>query len=533
MNISKLTKIFFFPLIFLIIFILIELTLVISNYSPIPKPFTRVQIGGTTYYKDNPEYLASFLQETNTFIPFTERNIFLAKKPASAMRGFVIGGSAAAGYPFESNQSFSKLLEKALEASGQFPQVEIINLAFPGFATDQLVKIVNDILRYQPNFVIAYTGENEFAPLIIPTQKKKPILKTVQFLSNLKRNHSISQNDGFFLDVQTENASSIDHRQATENFINNIQSIANLYEKKKTPLIIMEGANNLVDCAPFQSRLDQELIDFIREFAHAIAEQKKAQLPSLISKTQTLDAYRGNANLHFLNGLAIDILEKESTEALASYFRAIELDQLQIRFSTELFTMLLLDPLMQKREYQYVQITSLPQLILQDNPYLVLSNLIFTDHINLNQKGHKIAAEYLCGILSKAFPNMKTSTFKTFFEKDLNQLSKKINSTDTDLFAAFLQTYDITQSHAFKEKLFPFVAEPIISLDNQHIKEQTLYELTKNLVSKDMYEETIHFYQEKKLYENAFEVAQAYAHNFPDIFAHILISPNSLYNGKR
>src|SRR5712691_11845735 len=55
------------------------------------------------------------------------RTVFTDKKAPGTLRGFVLGESAAQGYPYNSNQTFSGMLQVALAASGKYSRVEVIN----------------------------------------------------------------------------------------------------------------------------------------------------------------------------------------------------------------------------------------------------------------------------------------------------------------------------------------------------------------------------------------------------------------------
>jgi len=56
------------------------------------------------------------------------RNTFTSEKSKNTLRGFVLGGSSAEGFPYETNQSFSKMTELALKQSGKYDNIEILNL---------------------------------------------------------------------------------------------------------------------------------------------------------------------------------------------------------------------------------------------------------------------------------------------------------------------------------------------------------------------------------------------------------------------
>jgi len=96
-------------------------------------------------------------------LAYADRNIrFPVDKRANSLRVFVLGGSAAAGWPHGADQVFSSYLEALLERN--YPEVdfEIINAAAHGFASFRVRHIFDDVVEMQPDAVIVYSGNNEF-----------------------------------------------------------------------------------------------------------------------------------------------------------------------------------------------------------------------------------------------------------------------------------------------------------------------------------------------------------------------------------
>jgi tetratricopeptide (TPR) repeat protein len=87
---------------------------------------------------------------------------FLAEKPADGLRVFVIGGSSAYGFPWSADEAFSSALGAALAASHPDRRVEVVNAAAMSYASHRLRVLVGELVRYEPDLLVVYSGHNEF-----------------------------------------------------------------------------------------------------------------------------------------------------------------------------------------------------------------------------------------------------------------------------------------------------------------------------------------------------------------------------------
>ena len=93
---------------------------------------------------------------------YAEQTNFLMPKPPDTVRIFVIGESAAKGYPQPRNLAVSSFLQAMLSDAWPEKNVEVINLGTTAVASFPLIYQVRDALRYAPDLFIFYTGNNEF-----------------------------------------------------------------------------------------------------------------------------------------------------------------------------------------------------------------------------------------------------------------------------------------------------------------------------------------------------------------------------------
>jgi lysophospholipase L1-like esterase len=86
------------------------------------------------------------------------RQRFLHDKPAGVFRILALGGSSVNYLEPEFKQ-----LERELSAEfDQFDEIEIINCGGLAYGSHRLVLVLREMLEYQPDLILLYTGHNEF-----------------------------------------------------------------------------------------------------------------------------------------------------------------------------------------------------------------------------------------------------------------------------------------------------------------------------------------------------------------------------------
>jgi tetratricopeptide (TPR) repeat protein len=94
---------------------------------------------------------------------YRERNIvFPVQKPANTFRVFSFGGSASAGWPHPPERIYTEFLRAALARAYPDRNIEVINLGAHAFAAYRVRLVFNQVIDYDPDLVIIYSGNNEF-----------------------------------------------------------------------------------------------------------------------------------------------------------------------------------------------------------------------------------------------------------------------------------------------------------------------------------------------------------------------------------
>jgi lysophospholipase L1-like esterase len=93
---------------------------------------------------------------------FGKQYNFLMPKPAETVRIFLFGESAAQGYPQPRNMAMSSFLQAMLSDLWPDRHVEVLNMGTTAVASFPIVYQVREALRYDPDLLVFYAGNNEF-----------------------------------------------------------------------------------------------------------------------------------------------------------------------------------------------------------------------------------------------------------------------------------------------------------------------------------------------------------------------------------
>ncbi len=92
----------------------------------------------------------------------TTQYSFLDPKPTNTFRVFIMGGSAAKGYPHPRNLASSAFLQAMLQDAWPERRVEVINLGTVAVASYPVLCNMTEALKFNPDLIIIETGHNEF-----------------------------------------------------------------------------------------------------------------------------------------------------------------------------------------------------------------------------------------------------------------------------------------------------------------------------------------------------------------------------------
>lgn len=203
---------------------------------------------------------------------------FSAKKPSGTRRVFVLGGSTVQGRPYATETAFSTWLRLWLESADSDFEYEVINCGGTSYASYRVAKILDEVVEYEPDAIVLYTGHNEF--LEDRTYAHVRDMGAVSRWSTAigSKLHSVRWVQSLFAASyeRTELAASVEtildqpgglnsyqrdpiwQRGVEKHFATTLEKIAEQTRKNDLPLIMCVPASDLVNTPPFkiQTRSD-------------------------------------------------------------------------------------------------------------------------------------------------------------------------------------------------------------------------------------------------------------------------------------
>ncbi len=104
---------------------------------------------------------------------------FLRQKPANGFRIFGLGGSSAHGFPWGAETALTGIVGEAVAAGHPDLQVEAVNASAVSYAMHRLNIVADELIAYDADVFIIYSGHNEFAePAFFEALKRRSSTRT-------------------------------------------------------------------------------------------------------------------------------------------------------------------------------------------------------------------------------------------------------------------------------------------------------------------------------------------------------------------
>jgi len=295
---------------------------------------------------------------------FFRPDSFAARKAPSEYRIFCLGGSTVQGRPFAVETSFTTWLELNLQLAEPTRTWQAVNCGGVSYASYRLVPILREVLAYQPDLIILYTGHNEFLedrqyahlrdiPAVVAwpwelaarTRTYHLVREAYLRLSGSPRSRAAA--DRPILSDETEamldyaDGLSRYHRDepwrrgVIEHFRYNLARMVRLCGQANVELLLVNPASNLRDCPPFKSQHRDGLTpdelrrwDALRREGTDLAKSDPFRAADLLRQAAAIDDQ--HAGLQFELARCLEATGRIA-EARAAYVRAKELDVCPLR----------------------------------------------------------------------------------------------------------------------------------------------------------------------------------------------------------
>lgn len=231
---------------------------------------------------------------------------FLVEKPQDEFRIFCLGGSTVQGRPFAIETSFSTWLEQSLGVADDSKQWNVLNCGGVSYASYRLAPIMEEVLNYQPDLIVLYTGHNEFledrtyesikstSPWIVGAHNRLSSFKTYSLLRSLVVDRpkvqpatTLSEEVEARLDYKNglEKYKRDDDWKAgvIEHFGHNLRRMLAAAKSANVPVILCNPVCNLRDASPFKSETGEgDRLKELEDWAFSKIELK--QLEELVKR---------------------------------------------------------------------------------------------------------------------------------------------------------------------------------------------------------------------------------------------------------
>jgi lysophospholipase L1-like esterase len=379
---------------------------------------------------------------------------FAARKAPDEFRIFVLGGSTVQGRPYSTETSFPTWLELALREADDRHTWEVVNCGGISYAAYRLVPILQEVLRYEPDFIVICEGHNEFledrtyghikrvpGAIAGPQQwlSRRRLFVLLRGLVHPTTRDTASRDERPILAADADamlnyhNGIAAYHRDdawregVVEHFAFNVRRMVEICRDAGVPVMLIKPPSNLADQPPFKSEHKVERNSFRSPAAHHGNESRpdhhernafRSTLPddlerfdSLLAEAQSLYRTDLPAAITLLKqALAIDDQHAatwyelgkchETTRDYASarhaFVRARDLDICPLRMITPLEHAL--EDIARNEAVPYLDAH---RLLEERTPNGILGKLWLVDRCHPSFEGHQVIADAILEELSR------------------------------------------------------------------------------------------------------------------------------------
>jgi lysophospholipase L1-like esterase len=339
----------------LLVLIALEVVLRLAGYGGHPPMLADIgAVDGKHIIMTTPEAMRPFFVADPDRRGSIETQFFAMPKDAGTVRIFIVGGSAAQGYPEPRHLKLSAFLEMMLHDAWPDRNVEVINLGATAIASFPASQMALAALEYDPDLLIVYSGNNEFygACGVASTHQLGRSALAMQTLYHLRgtaiaqflkrppapRDPDASNDEGLMDNVLADAQIPPDDDRraaAARNLTSNIARMIAAYNRANIPVIVCTCPGSERNLAPIGEDLSPPLnAEKTRQFAKLL-ESAKANLSfkpadAMAELVEAAKLYDQHATLQYLRARCLDAMGKPQ-EAADAYALARDLDTMPWR----------------------------------------------------------------------------------------------------------------------------------------------------------------------------------------------------------
>lgn len=281
---------------------------------------------------------------------------FAAEKPPGGLRVFLLGGSAAGGWPFDvGGYSIADQLARKLSSLYPGRSIEVLNAAGGTYGSHRVRFVFEEIIEHEPDLVVIYSGNNEFLETFVYLPPEPPApwshlaLARVPYRALAGRRAPSFDVGGYDLADQTSNRLAFafgrgsryreDPRQLAQvvaSFRENVDFMLRTSQERGVPVLLLNVPVNLKDWVPNASRHRDGLTpaerarwqELFRSGFVALEGERWAEAAAALEQAAAVDDE--HAETHYWLGVARQRLGR-TADARAAYTAALERDAFPFR----------------------------------------------------------------------------------------------------------------------------------------------------------------------------------------------------------
>jgi len=343
---------------------------------------------------------------------------FSREKSSKTYRIFSMGGSTTYGRPYEDSLSFSGWLREFLNEADPNRDWEVINAGGISYASYRVAALMEELIRYQPDLFVIYTGHNEFLerrtygeildrPAIVTSAGALAAQTRVFALGRQLLSSRSFRPDATVLEeeVDTILAHTIGptdytrddemRREIVAHFQFNLRRMAEIARSAGAEVVFVTPASNLKDSAPFTSEGSVGPSEaFDRALGQAESRAAEGDLEgALAAYDQTVEIDDRHAGAQYARGKVLYTLGRYP-EALKALSRALNEDVCPLRAPQEL-----VEAVREIAAETNAPLVDFVATVAQRATEGIPGSDQFMDHVHLNAQGYRQLALEVFGTL--------------------------------------------------------------------------------------------------------------------------------------
>jgi lysophospholipase L1-like esterase len=354
---------------------------------------------------------------------YRERKIvFPVEKDPDTFRIFCLGASASAGWPHPSQEIYSKYLEEALARAYPNRKIEVINASAHSYPTYRVRLVLDEILEFEPDLLIIYSGDNEFVEPRVYSVKARwfdpladvanhshlyrilrgnPLARKMFPDNTLHADYMSYQRWAMLAQESPEVRKDPDQfERAKEHYAYSVESMVKSARERSVPAILLTVPVNLREWHPnvsYQALQGDELARWREHYRKGQAALLKDDPDTAVSELKlaaSLSPLHGDT--HFFLGRALE-RRGQFAESIQEFSRARDLDYYPSRTISDF------NATLRKVASQYdgVELADAEAAFLAASAPRAPGFELFLDYVHPNQQGNLLVAKTVFDTIAK------------------------------------------------------------------------------------------------------------------------------------